>query len=137
MSPLVTPKGLKIIGVITLIGIVAVVIYKHFVPYTSDHEAVGNYVAAEQHILILRLLIEKDHRFSKVSLSPFTGQGGCLSVRGEVGSDSDMLALKRIVESSAPPVAVYYQVITPSNDFIFTRQPGTLRTNETAGPLAP
>src|SRR5215472_10443050 len=133
MKPLVTAKGLKIIGVITLVGILVVAIYKHFEPYTFDEQRVKNLAAAERHTLLLKPLIEKDRRFTNVSVGPFTGQGGCLEVSGKVESDTDFLDLRHMVESSAPPVAVYYQVSTPSNYFIYTGQPRTLTPDKTPG----
>jgi len=65
VNPLVTLRGLKIRGAIILVGIVTVVVYKHFVPYTYDKQSGKNYAGAERHILILKPLIEKDRRFSR------------------------------------------------------------------------
>jgi hypothetical protein len=41
----------------TVVGIIVVAIYKHFVPYTFDKQAGKNYAAAERHIPILKPLL--------------------------------------------------------------------------------
>ena len=110
MSQSVTPKGLKIIGAIAVIGIVVVAIYKHFVPYTYDEQAAKNYAAAEHHIPILKPLLTNDSRFTNISLYPFTGSGGSLEISGDLFTDRDLADLKRIVDSSSPPVTIVWQV---------------------------
>lgn len=110
------------IAAITLVGTVIALAYRFFVPYSYDEQHSKNVAAAERHTPVLKPLIEKDQRFTNVSVGPFTGEGGCLLVSGAVASDTDFLDLRHMVESSAPPVAVYYQVSTPSNYFIYTGQ---------------
>jgi hypothetical protein len=109
MSEPITPRGLKKIAAITLVGIVVVMIFKHFVPYTFDKQAV-NIAAAKQHIPILKPLIENDGRFTNIILSQFTGSGGSLCISGDVFTDKDLSDLKRLVDSSSPPTAIVWEV---------------------------
>jgi hypothetical protein len=129
----VTSQGLKGILAITLVGIVMVSIYNYFTPLRwGEEQAQSRYEAAIRHALVLKPLIKKDARFSKISLDGCTCEGGCLTAVGEVASNSDLLNLKHLVESSGPPVKVYYQVSTPSNFFNFIWQPVALASNPTA-----
>jgi len=107
---LVTFKGLKTIAAITLFGIVAVAIFKHFVPYTIDRQQMENMAAAEKHLPLLRQVIGKDVRFTNVTAIVFSGDEGCLMIEGEVHTDRELEDLKQLVVSSKPPVHTLYQV---------------------------
>jgi hypothetical protein len=107
MKQHVTPKGLQIIAVVTMLGVAAVLLIQRFGPYPRQ---MANMAAAKEHIEILRPMIHQDARFTNIKLYPFTGRGGSLSVSGELLSDRDLADLKEIVERSKPPVQIAYHV---------------------------
>jgi len=103
----VTSKGLQIIAIVTILGIVGVLLSQLFGPFPRQ---MRNMAAAEQHIYMLRPMLQQDTRFTAIALHPFTGSGGSLSVSGELGSERDLSALKQLVASSQPPVEIVYHV---------------------------
>lgn len=64
---------------------------------------------ASQHVPIISEMLKADGRFSKVRAYPHTSDGGCLLIIGEIppGTTAE---LKRLVESTSPPVFVKYAV---------------------------
>lgn len=61
-----------------------------------------NYIAGE------RIILAKDPRFQDVELEHFTELNGSVLVSGSVATQSDLSALKRTLEASAPPVPIIY-----------------------------
>jgi hypothetical protein len=73
-----------------------------------------NMAAAEEHVHVLRPMLQQDPRFTNIALHPFTAAGGSLSVSGELPSELELSDLKQLVASSKPPVQVVYDVrVTP------------------------
>ena len=107
MKKPVTSRGLQIIAIVTMLGVAAVLLIQRFGPFPRQME---NMAAAEQHIQILRPMLQQDPRFTNLSLHVFTGAGGSLSLSGELYSDRDLADLKQIVQTSKPPVEVVYHV---------------------------
>ena len=107
MKKPVTSRGLQIIAIVTMLGVAAVLLIQRFGPFPRQME---NMAAAEQHIQILRPMLQQDSRFTNIALHPFTGAGGSLSVSGELLSDRDLADLKQMVVTSKPPVEVVYHV---------------------------
>ncbi len=71
--------------------------------------------AADKHIPILLPMLQKDSRFTNITVQTFTGYNGSLYVAGMLPSESDLENLKQIIELSKPPVRVVYHVdILPS-----------------------
>jgi hypothetical protein len=64
---------------------------------------------AEGHAPVVRQVLEADGRFTELEVSEYTGHNGCLLVSAVVpeGAAQDV---KRLVESTSPPVAVRYEV---------------------------
>ena len=109
MKQPVTSKGLQIIAVVTMLGVAAVLLIQRFGPYPRQME---NMAAAAQHIPILRPLLQKDVRFTNITLSVYSGgANGSLAIDGELPSERDLQDLKQIVELSKPPVEVVYHVL--------------------------
>jgi len=71
----------------------------------------ANMRAVEQHIPVLRTLLDSDSRFGRIELSTYTGSNGSLMVRGELDSDEALEDLKESVGDSGPPAEVEYSVI--------------------------
>jgi len=103
----VTARGLQIIAIVTMLGVAAVLLIQRFGPFPSQ---MARMAQAEQHIQILRPMLQSDARFTNITLHPFTGAGGSLSLSGELLSESDLAELKQIVLASKPPVEVVYRV---------------------------
>ena len=107
MKQPITSKGLQIIAIITMLGVAAVLLIQRFGPYPRQMQ---NIAAAEQHIQILRPMLQQDSRFTNIAVHVFTGAGGSLALSGELYSDRDLADLKEVVQSSKPPVEVVYHV---------------------------
>ncbi|MBI5384347.1 MAG: hypothetical protein HZA90_06625 [Verrucomicrobia bacterium] len=107
MKQPVTSKGLRIIAIITILGVATVLLIQRFGPYPRQMQ---NMAAAGQHIQILRPMLQQDSRFTNIALHAFTGVGGSLSLSGELYSDRDLAHLKQLVQASKPPVEVVYHV---------------------------
>lgn len=73
---------------------------------------------ASKHIQILEPKLKADSRFDDISLYPFTGQGGCLRVSGQLKTIEDKNELYRLIMSSSPPVKVCFLLTV--NDKIFS-----------------
>jgi cytoskeletal protein RodZ len=63
-----------------------------------------NYIAGES------VVLAKDPRFQNVDLEHFTKLDGSVLVSGSVDTQSDLSALKRTIDTSAPPVPALYDV---------------------------
>jgi hypothetical protein len=107
MKPYVTTKGLRIIAIVTVICAIATFVLVELYGYPSQAR---NMAAAERHIPILLPLLQKDSRFTNFTVSVFTGQNGSLIIDGQLYSEKDLQDLKKMVDSSSPPVAVVYNV---------------------------
>jgi hypothetical protein len=81
-----------------------------YYPYTPRGMQARNMAIANQHIPVVYKVLEKDKRFAEVKLFAYTGLDGCLGVTGAVYSRSAMEHLQKAVESTDPPVAVYWNV---------------------------
>ena len=103
----ITASGLKIIALVTVLGIAAVLLVWRFGPLPRQ---LKNMAAANQHIQILRPMLDQDARFTNVKLHTYSAAGGSLLLAGELLSDGDLADLKQIVLASKPPVEVVYQV---------------------------
>jgi hypothetical protein len=70
---------------------------------------------ADEHAPVVRRVLEADPRFSEIAVESFTGNGGSLFVEAvaESGAAQD---LKRLVESTSPPVPVKYGVYETDAD---------------------
>ncbi|MFN0075096.1 MAG: hypothetical protein ACKVY0_01345 [Prosthecobacter sp.] len=101
---------LSILLLISLAGVVYTMVYGPF-PF---HPQIRNLKAAERHIPALQPLLDQDPRFAKLKISPFTANGGCLSVSGPMNSETDFPDLKAIIDSSRPPVGVQYNLDLPT-----------------------
>ena len=108
MKQAVTPRGLQIIAIVTMLGVAVVLLIQRFGPFPRQMQ---NMAAAEQHIRILRPVLQQDSRFTNIMLDAFSGAGGSLAVSGELLSDKDLADLKQIVATTKPPVEVVYQVV--------------------------
>ena len=106
MKP-VTSKGLQIIAIVTMLGVAAVLLIQRFGPFPRQTE---NIAAAEQHIEVLRPMLQRDPRFSNIVMHSHTAAGGSLLVYGQLFSDEALTDLKQIVVTSKPPVEVVYHV---------------------------
>ena len=78
-----------------------------------------NMAKARAHAPKVIALLRLDPRFDNVKAEEFTGQGGSLIVRGDVASNTDLKDLRRLVESTSPPVHVAW--------FVHAYPPGTTR----------
>jgi hypothetical protein len=107
MKQLVTSKGLKIIAVLTVLAAVAVWFLVQQFGYPRQR---ANMAAADKHIPILLPMLQKDSRFTNITVHTFTGANGSLFIAGELPAESDLRDLKQMVEASKPPVAVVYHV---------------------------
>jgi hypothetical protein len=79
-------------------------------------EQMSNFDLADRHLLILRPMLQKDLRFSRLRVFTFSGENGSLMIEGDLFSESDLHDLKQLVNSSKPPVKVLYSdtiVISP------------------------
>jgi hypothetical protein len=77
-----------------------------------------NLKVAGNHAPIINALLQHDMRFAKVQAGSWTGEGGCISIFGELNSESDLPDLKKIVELSKPPLRVLYGLRTPTGEHI-------------------
>jgi len=78
-----------------------------------------NLKLAEAHSSIIREKFQKDARFQKVTVGPYTGAGGCLSVHGAVSTEEDIRMITNIVESSHCPVKIVYSLTTSNQMTLF------------------
>ena len=107
MKRLVTSKGLQAIVLVAIVGVAVVFLTRHFGPAASQEK---NLEAAREHASRLEPDIRRDSRFADIRLGAYTGDGGCLWVRGFLTSDQQSNELSRLVEASHPPVPVRYDI---------------------------
>jgi hypothetical protein len=69
-----------------------------------------NLVLAEQYIRKISPTLQKDTRFRGVEAVIFTGLNGSVVIRGRVASDTDFLALKRIIMQNPPQITVAFEI---------------------------
>jgi len=67
---------------------------------------------AERYIPVVQAALGQDARFTEVRFGFFSkvGDSGSLMVLGQVDSEDDLKELKKIVESTSPPIVVKYKV---------------------------
>jgi hypothetical protein len=91
---------------------IAVVISVVIVRLIGDPQ-VENMAKARAHAPKVVALLLSDARFAEVKAEEFTGHDGSLIIRSAVYSETDLQDLKRIVESTSPPVHVVWAVAYP------------------------
>jgi hypothetical protein len=100
------PRHLIIGFSITMLAVALVVV----VPFAWwNHGFNKRMNLAEAHAPIVRRVLEADGRFSDIWVEAFTGSDGCLLVEAAAKPGS-VEALKRLVESTSPPVLVRYNI---------------------------
>lgn len=120
------PTRRRIVAVVLVVmfGIAIALFIRHFGPLNPQ---LRNMAAAERHIPFLSAMLERDSRFTNLSLRPYTAHDGSLKIAGELCTDDDLRDLKKIVESSRPPVTVVYAIPVIPMEF---RQKGTTTNRE-------
>ncbi len=96
--------GMKIV-VIALVGLI-------ILPLTPGARQRWNLHLAQVHADKLRTTLSKDPHFNRVQVSTYTGGGGSLMLTGEINNVDDKAALKKLVDTTHPPVNVFYMTIT-------------------------
>jgi hypothetical protein len=76
----------------------------------SNHRQSTNMRAVDEYIPSLQPLLDRQTRFSRIRLSTFTASNGSLLVEGELESEEELDALKKLVADSHPPADVLYHV---------------------------
>ncbi len=71
-----------------------------------------NMKRAKEHIPIVRSKLDAYPEFRHVTVVEYTAAGGSLLVDGCLRSDADVKRLRQIVQATAPPVEVVFQLIT-------------------------
>jgi hypothetical protein len=106
-----TPDGRRKIVILAIIsGTIAFLSF--FIPLNSQESTQQrNMRAAKHHIDLIVPRIHADARFRNIELQPYTGEGGCLGVFGEVANAADRADLERIITESKPPVKVFFVVL--------------------------
>jgi hypothetical protein len=107
MSASFTPSGQKTIVAVTTLGVAALILVRFFGPAARQAR---NLDAAREHASRLEPEIHREARFREVRLGEYTGDGGCLSVSGIVGSDRDSNDLRALIEASHSPVPAHYRI---------------------------
>jgi hypothetical protein len=94
----------------TLVCVVAVTVASVTTPAAWWYVGFSkNLRLAEAHAPVVRRVLEADGRFTEVEVYEFTFRGGCLAVHA-VAREGAAQDIKRLVESTSPPVAVHYDV---------------------------
>ena len=107
MKRFITPKGLRTITLIAVVGIALVLSTQYFGPAARQSK---NMALARAHAARLQPLVRSDARFADISLNANTGHGGSLWVYGSLTSEQESNDLRRVVEASHPPVPVRYDL---------------------------
>ncbi len=95
--------------VITLLLISVVFIWVLY--FSPGAKQTKNLKIADQfNAQILSPLIEKNAKFIEVNSSSYTGNGGCLIIIGYTETEEDLNDLKRLVESTNPPLFIKWKV---------------------------
>ena len=71
-----------------------------------------NMARADRHSDVVAPLLAREARFVGIQLHVYDGLGGSMSVNGTVLSEEDLIALHTLVESTRPPVNIYWRVAT-------------------------
>ena len=107
MKQFITSRGLRIIVVLAIVGIALVLITRYFGPAARQAD---NLALARAHAAQLQPQVRGDARFANISLGANTGDGGSLWVYGSITTEQQSNDLRRLVESSHPPVPVRYDL---------------------------
>lgn len=107
MKQHVTSKGLRIIPIVTILGVAAVLLIQRFDPFLRQVE---NRETALQHIQVILPMLQRDSRFTRLWLRPSPDSDSSIAISGKLFSEADLQELKKIVEASRPPVTVVYHV---------------------------
>ncbi len=99
-----------IVLLICLAGYSYVCWFLYYSPDSPRNKEARNRSLAEAHIPAVRLVLQKDPRFTDIRLVAYTGQGGCLGVFGRVASRRALAELRAAIEGTAPPAPVYWEV---------------------------
>jgi hypothetical protein len=92
-----------------LIGI-AVLVVLAVIRIVIGNPQLENMEKARAHAPKVTALLHADTRFADVQAAQFSGQGGSLAVHGYVSTVTALQDLKRLVESTSPPVRVLWFV---------------------------
>lgn len=97
-------------------------------PRIFPSQQMRNIEAGRKHAAILENLLHRDSRYAKVMPSVWTGGGGEILVRGELSSMADLDDLKKIIQTSQPPVSVsgYLEVAGKTQDIKLPASSSTL-----------
>jgi hypothetical protein len=96
----------KILVALVVFGLVFVAAFR----LTPEGKRQTRVAAARKHAAMVSQLLARDTRFSAVKVSEWWKGDGLFLVRGWVDSETDLLVLKEIVESSQPPAPIAWQV---------------------------
>ena len=69
-----------------------------------------NMAQAEAHVPLIQQALKGNTKYTEVQVLPFTGNGGCILVRGTVPNSKDTDGLERLIESTQPPVSILYDL---------------------------
>ncbi|MEW6026649.1 MAG: hypothetical protein AB1599_05085 [Planctomycetota bacterium] len=94
--------------VITFLVMSAALIYLFFGP-TGVRQGI-NMRKARNHLPAINNVIQQYPDFKNIRLGVFTGMGGSILITGHVKSKKDIDALKKLVDSTNPPVNVKYSL---------------------------
>jgi hypothetical protein len=102
-----TERGLRLIALVTLVGVVVLVFVHFFGPAASQSR---NLTAAREHASRLEPEAHRDARFTNIHLGAYTGNGGCLWVVGTIFSEKDSNELRHWIDASRSPVRIKYSI---------------------------
>ena len=97
----------KIVGITAILTIAA---FYSYYPFSGAARQKRNMAAVESYLPKLTPLIKADPRFMHVKPQVFTGYDGSLLMMGGVLAEKDLSDLKKVVESTSPPVMVIWKV---------------------------
>jgi hypothetical protein len=93
----------------TVAGVMALALAYLFFGNTAFGQARRLRMAGE-HQPLMEQAIASESRFAKVSVGCSTANGGCMLVVGMVSSQGDLESLRRLIETTKPPVPVTYMI---------------------------
>lgn len=108
-----SPLQNALLSVILLLGLAGIFYTVRYGPLTHQ---IRNLRTAELHVPALQSRLNQDARFAGLKAGIWTGEGGCLSVHGVLTSETDLPELKKLVETSKPPVGVVYHLELPTGE---------------------
>ena len=100
--------------IISLTIISVLLAFAAIYPYSPAGRQSHNLRLAIQHAEKIRPLLNADQRFSELQVGEYTGQGGAIWIIGYIPDDKAAIDLRRVVESTDPPVAVRYSLTVVS-----------------------